>query len=289
MEILIGTIAFGGVIFTAIVFSGICFQRGIQPSVVKPESDKPETYETETVGFCRRQFQVEATKNQKIFDWMFGAILPVICFTFDPLVFKGNGALIGNYKSFAYLLSFISVMAISAWLIWGSKLKWLNAILAGIFGLSGVISLIIGICIFPISLLGLIVLIGALGFTPLFTSIVFLRNAVRAFHAAKPFLEKRVLVSTALLCALFSFTIPFVINAKIYSLLDEMETGNVQTIRQNARMLKFVAPIVNFDRLSFHYFRSSENVSPEAKQAIADAYRDLTGENIEKNARVLMD
>jgi hypothetical protein len=77
------------------------------------------------IGFWRRQFQTEATKSQKKFDWAFGVILPVICFVFDPVVFKGGGfgvAFLGAFKPFAYLLSFVSVMAMSAWLIWGAKL-----------------------------------------------------------------------------------------------------------------------------------------------------------------------
>ncbi len=41
-------------------------------------------------GFWRRQFQKESTALQKNSDWFFGVILPVICFVFDPIVFKGN-------------------------------------------------------------------------------------------------------------------------------------------------------------------------------------------------------
>ena len=168
-------------------------------------------------GFWRRQFQQQSTKAQRKFDWLFGVILPVICFAFDPIVFT-NATFLGNYKAFAYILSFVSVMAISAWLIWGAKLKWLNAILAGLFIIGSVVSLGIGIVIFPISVLGLIVLIGALGFTPLFCSIVFLRNSVRALRAAKPFLEKKTLVYVFLLAALFSAVVPSVANVEINKL-----------------------------------------------------------------------
>ena len=75
----------------------------------------------------------------------------------------------------------------------------------------------IGILIFPISLLGLFILIGVLGFTPLFAAVVFLRNAVRAYGAAKPFLEKKTLVYSFLLAALFSAVVPPILNAEINS------------------------------------------------------------------------
>ena len=168
-------------------------------------------------GFWKRQFQRQSTKAQRKFDWLFGVILPVVCFTFDPIVFT-NETYLGDYKSFGYIFSFVSVMAMSAWLIWGAKLKGFNAILAGLFSVGSVVAFGIGIIIFPISLLGLIILIGALGFTPLFTTVVFLRNSVRAFQAAKPFLEKKILIYAFSLAALFSAVVPSVINVEIHKL-----------------------------------------------------------------------
>lgn len=176
--------------------------------------------------FWKRQVQQRATASQKRFDWFFGVLLPVICFTFDPIVFTSETAL-GKYKAFAYTLSFVSVMAMAAWLIWGAKLKWLNAFLAGLFVVGGFISLGIGIIIFPISLIGLFFyFIGALGFTPLFTAVVFLRNSIRSYQSAKPFLEKRVLVYSFLLSAIFSAVVPSVINVEINKLAHKRMNEN---------------------------------------------------------------
>ena len=188
-----------------------------------------ENIETETEkGFWKRQFQTQSTRAQRKFDWLFGVILPVICFAFDPIVFT-NQTFLGNYKTFGYVLSFVSIMAMAAWLIWGAKLKWLNAILAGLFIVGSVVSLGIGIIIFPISLLGLIILIGALGFTPLFTSIVFLRNSVRAFRAAKPFLERKTLVYSFSLAALLTAVIPPIANVEINKLKSEKVKIKIST------------------------------------------------------------
>ncbi len=231
----------------------------------------------ETKSFWRRQFQKDSTVWQRKFDWVFGVILPVVCFVFDPIVFKGGAAEFGEIKPFAYILSFVLVMAMSAWLIWGEKLKWLNAFLAGLFLVGGIISLGIGIILLPLSLVGLIFIIGILGFTPLFTSIIYLRCAFRAYQTAKPFLEKRVLNNAFVLSAIFSFVIPYVVNVEIKKAMDEMINGDAQTVRSNARKLKYVAPLVNFERLDRNY--ASEK--SEKTIALRDAYLSLGGKDAE--------
>lgn len=239
--------------------------------------------------FWRRQFQKEATESQKKFDWIFGIILPVACFAFDPAIFKtsdlwGSNAYLGSIKPFAYLLSFLSVMTLMAFMIWGVKLKWLNAFLAGFFFIGGLVSLGIGVVLLPISLLGLIILIGALGFTPLFTAFVYLRNAVRSYKFAKSHLNKRVLIQTAILAALFGSITPAVINFEIDKTLSEIKTGDSQTIRANADYLYFVAPIVNFDSLILEY-RTEQNTNSKRRKALSDVYKKLTGEKIETQHR----
>lgn len=246
------------------------------------KENKFENEVTEKKPFWRRQFQKESTHSQETFDWFFGVIMPVICFAFDPIVFETIGigkSYLGNYKPFAYILSFISVMAMSSFLIWGKKLKWVNGFLAGFFAIGGFISLIIGIVLLPISLFGLIILIGALGFTPLCSSLVFLRNSLRAFHFAQPHFQRKVLIRSAILAGLFGLITPAVINFEIQNLLNKMKNGDVQTIRKNSQYLKFAAPITNFDLLTEGY--NFQDNSDEIK-AFAEEFENLTGESIEE-------
>jgi hypothetical protein len=244
-------------------------------------------------GFWRRQFQKEATKSQKIFDWIFGVIMPVVCFAFDPVVFKGNAmgtAYLADYKPFAYILSFVSVMAMAAWLIWGAKLKWLGAFLAGLFFVGGTISLGIGVILFPISLLGLLILIGVLGFTPLFSSLVYLRNSLRAYESARPFLEKRVLANSFFLSLILSTVIPSISNVQIKKAVDEMKGGDVRTIRAKAQSLKYFAFLANLDGLALRYQRAEPaKRETEEMKAIAEAFKELTGEDIKTKTQVLFD
>ncbi len=238
------------------------------------EAEKVEVKES----FWKRQFKKEGTKPQIIFDWTFGIVMPVICFAFDPLIFKSEGLFINSYlgfmKPFAYLLSFVSIMALMAWLIWGARLKWLNGFLAGLFLAGGLTSALVGIVMLPVSLLGLLILVGILGFTPFFTSIVYLRNGIRAYNSAEPFVGSRALNYALILTGLYSLVVPAVINLEIKELIDEMKTGNAQTVRQNAKYLNYVAPITNFDSLRKTYHQYPQG-HPK-RQAIAEVYEDLS-------------
>ena len=233
------------------------------------------------VGFWKRQFQQDATDDQKTFDWFFGIILPVACFFLDPIVFEshlGGSAFLGDYKPFAYLLSFASIMALMAWLLWGEKLRWLNAPLAGIFAVGGIVSLAVGLVLLPLSLLGLFFLIGILGFTPLLTSLVFARNSVRALRSARPYLAKRSLVYSSLLTALFAFVVPYVANVEISRRIDAMVEADLTEFQANARVLRFVAPLLNLDRLRRESPDALPNAPSNAKdEAIRQFYREIKG------------
>lgn len=175
-----------------------------------------ETCGSETrVGFWSRQFQIEPTESQRQFDWTYGVVVPLVCVAADPIVFRNNG-LLSDYRPFAYILSAVSIMAMAAWLLWGNRLGWLAAPLGGLFVAGSFVSLIVGVILFPFSLIGLLILIGFLGFTPLFSGIVFLRNGFRAIYAAQDILEERVVWQSAVLAALFALVIPLVINARFW-------------------------------------------------------------------------
>lgn len=245
-----------------------------------------KSFRSRQESFWKRQFQKNATRSQLKFDWIFGVILPFICFAFDPVVFKGNAmgiAFFGTFKPFAYILAYISLSTMTAWLIFGEQLKWLNAFLAPFFFVGGIISLVIGIVLFPFSLFGLIIIIGILGFTPLFTSFVYLRNSFRAFHSIKNIFETKILTAVFILSIVFSLVIPAVINFQIRKNLNEMLNGDVPTIRKSAQTLRYFALITNFDSLALLYHRSGKDKNDEKIKAIAEAYKNLTGENVEEN------
>jgi hypothetical protein len=233
-------------------------------------------------GFWRRQFTGRATDKQRVFDWIFGIILPVLCFAVDPIVFKTSMGtpLFGAMRPFAYMLSFVSVMAMIAWQLWGERLGGLSSFLAGLFAAGAAISLGVGITLLPFSLVGLIIVIGALGFTPLFTSIVFARNAARAFQSSGAFFARRTLVHAFVLSGLFSLVVPFVVNVTIKRSVDGIVRGDVESIERNARLLRLVGPLVDPTPIAQQYGRICTGSEHERTAALAQAYSDITGSEV---------
>ena len=163
-------------------------------------------------GCWKRQFASETTRKQRTFDWIFGVILPLVCVVTDQQMFA-DSSIFGPYKTFAYTLSFVSIVMMAGFLLLGEKLGRFNAVIAGLFGFGSLVSLGVGLLMLPLSIVGLVILIGALGFTPLFAAFVYARNAVRAFRFASVKMDYMLLTHVWFLSALLSFTIPWVANA----------------------------------------------------------------------------
>ncbi|HEV7646149.1 MAG TPA: hypothetical protein VGO50_19590 [Pyrinomonadaceae bacterium] len=169
--------------------------------------------------FFTRQYQDESTSGRRTFDWLFGVILPTFCFAFDPFIFRewgGHKGLLGDYQTFAYVLSFTLIMANAALLLFGGWFKKSNIYLSGLFAVGGIVALAIGLVLLPFSILGSIFLIGILGFTPLFTSFVYLRNAVMTFRTAQPYFRRASLIGAFVFAGALSVSIPILMNAKIH-------------------------------------------------------------------------
>src|SRR5687767_6414550 len=96
--------------------------------ITKTDDDAPDS----SCGFWKRQFLQRPTRKQRVFDWAYGVVIPVVCVAGDPIVFSAHGIL-AEYRPFAHLLSAVSILAMCAWLLWGERLRWLAAPLAGLF------------------------------------------------------------------------------------------------------------------------------------------------------------
>jgi hypothetical protein len=133
--------------------------------------------------FWRRQFDSVPTRSQDLFDGIFGVILPVLCFVADPIVFKGgvmDAPWLEHYQVLAYLVSVVEMGVFIVWRTFRKQLTAFSAPFAGVLFAGGLISTSIGIAILPLTLFGLLVLIGILGFVPFLTAFVYFRSGVRA-------------------------------------------------------------------------------------------------------------
>jgi hypothetical protein len=138
--------------------------------------------------FWRRQFSESVTPAQRRFDIAFGFVMPILCLVFDPVVFREwlspEVELLGRWQFYAYTISALEMVALAAWLVGAGGRGRPPAALGGMMLAGGVFSLVVGVLLLPFSLLGLVFFfVGALGFTPFFTAVVYLRNGWRA---AKP-------------------------------------------------------------------------------------------------------
>lgn len=149
--------------------------------------DKPPTGDPK---FWRRQFGEIVTAKQIKFDWLMGVFLPIVCFYFDPFVFRDwssgsdSHALLGSYQTPAYVLAYAAIMSQTAWMLWGERTGAFALIIGIVLSIAAIASLIIGLILFPFSLLGMVWLIGLLGFTPLMTAVVYARTGVRILRNA---------------------------------------------------------------------------------------------------------
>jgi hypothetical protein len=169
----------------------------------------------EPLGFWKPQFLPTPTKKQIRFDWTCGVGVPLICAAADPIVFTRNGVL-AEYTVFAYTLSATSIMAMTAWLLWGEKLRWLGAPLGGLFIAGSFVSFVVGVILLPFSLMGMFYLIGFLGFTPLVSALVYLRNGLRALNVSAQSLDDGLVWRAAILTAMLALIIPYVANANLW-------------------------------------------------------------------------
>jgi len=228
--------------------------------------------------FWKRQFQQTPTTKQKVFDWAFGVGIPLICVVADPIVFKGivpDGPLLGFARPFAYTFSFVSILMMAGWLALGNRLRPVAAPIAGLFIAGSLISLCVGTVLLPFSIVGMLILIGFLGFTPFFSSVVYFRNGLRAAGSSTG-IETKTAVYLAALGAIFSIVVPYTINRQINHYIDETVKGDLATIYSNGRKLRYISPLIDAD----HFRRKSCEVQDtDRSKALDSIYRDLSGDD----------
>lgn len=243
-------------------------------------------------GFIGRQFEARATRSQKIFDALVGVALPLVCLYFDPVVFRSMNfgvPLLGGYRVFAYALIGLDVALLALWLALGERVGEWGGMLGGALMAGALFSLVVGIVLLPFSLLGLIILIGALGFSPLLTAFVYWRNGRRALRVS----ASRLGATRRTLALAFGATLAF--GAPAYTHLrvahavahavEQLTAGDETQALATARRLKvfgWIAP-VEFDPLVMAYAREPNAAK---KVRLARAYRELTGGEVETRLRV---
>ena len=250
-------------------------------------------------SFWTRQFSSTITTQQLSYDVIFGIVMPILCFIFDPAIFTNDGfglAIfpLAQYKWFVYLFSALSIFSLAVWLLAYRAAKSAGGIVAGFIAgilLAGAAcSFVIGCAILPLTLFGLMFLIGVLGLTPFFTAFVYLRNGVRALKLAEPNARHPKLVGSLLSGVLIVTAAPYVahvgLNRMVAQAVTDLNNADPQVVDTAVRRLKWVGWSGDMDHLVWAYSKEQDQMR---KQNIARAYKEITGNNIDHRLAVLLD
>ena len=144
-------------------------------------------------AFIARQWDDAPSARQRHFDVVFGVLAPPLLFVTErPLIAAMDpiGAHDGIVIGRVYALPLALVAAVTL-VLWHrvdrlpARFRGLAHLLcAGLFAAASAVSCGVGLLLLPMSLVGLFVLVGVLGFVPFLTSYALLRNALRARRRA---------------------------------------------------------------------------------------------------------
>ena len=246
-------------------------------------------------GFLWRQFSGSATRRQKTFDVLVGILLPVLCLFFDPVVFRGGilgPPLLGRLRLFAYAVIALEIAALSLWLALGERVREWGGMLGGAMLAGAAFSFVTGVTLLPYSIVGLLLLIGVLGFSPFLAAFVCLRNAARTLKASKLYLGawRRTLALT--LGATLALGAPAFAHLKLTRAVNramgELVGGDDARTDAATRTLRLAGWVgaTDFDDLARAYEREGDAAR---KQRLARVYRELTGQDVEQRLRMLND
>lgn len=242
-------------------------------------------------GFWARHAGSKPTSGQVVFDVVFGILMPLFCFYADPGIVRGGFSTpIGEVSLFLYAFSGLAIITLAFWLVFGHRVRSATAALVGVLVAGAIISASIGVLILPLTLLGILMVIGLLGLVPFLTAFVYLRNALRGISRARE-ASRSPRFAAVVLSALFAIAMPLsaqlwaneVIEQSIAEIIDQNSHQSLVAPVSRIRLLRFA---VNTDRLVREYDGES---NPVRRERIGRAYKGITGDEIEIRRAILND
>ena len=223
------------------------------------------SYPAHTVGVFRETLTREPSSRAKALHLILGAALPVACLIFDPIVFKANGFLaegdgpfLGWLRMFGYTTAAIAVVVLTR-----ACFTRITAIETGMLYCAALVALTLGVVMLPVTLIGLLVLTGILGFAPFLAAWVYLRHAARQ-RAMRP--------SLVVAGALLFLAIPALAQLAVDRTVE-------RAIARGTPVSAVLRPLYDTEQLVDRYLDSSSN---EEKQRLAVVYRSMTGRYLEE-------
>lgn len=246
--------------------------------------------------FWRRQLDGERTRARVEFDVAFGIVLPVVCVAVDPFVFRGflgGRGLLEDFQFFAFAVIGLEILTLGLWLVLGRRLGAWRGAAGGIMLAGALFSAVIGTVLLPFSLVGLIIGIGVLGFSPFFSAAVYLRNGLAALSQDDTEARRRISPFGALtLGAVFALGGPAAAQVGVSRVvareLERVVSEDREPSWAGAQALWCASWLsdADFDRMVWAY---RDEADAARKARLARRYQEFTGKDIERRLAVLLD
>lgn len=213
-----------------------------------------------------------------------GIIVPLACILLDPVVFRmgvlgslaSNEPLLWRWQPFAYSAIFLTLLFAGLYLLRLRFSPMVLSLVGGVFATGGILSLALGCYLLPTSLIGLMILIGVLGFTPFLTSFVYFCELRWVYHEVLLLRSRRAaaggILTGAFIYVMVACAFHFTVERGFTSALASAAAGG------GVGHLSFYNWAFGDYRLLNAYMREDSEVR---QQHLADVYAQLTGRNIE--------
>ena len=213
-----------------------------------------------------------------------GVVLPLVCLALDPIVFRDDigSSILGSSRIFWQSFIALSVLTLLTWLL----VRRCPSLFCGLLAAGFLLAFGLGIILLPMSLVGIAVGIGILGLSPFLTAATFFYCATDALRTAgdrfKPFVAVLAFVALFALAGASQVFVPRIADHSMKRLAD----GRDESTESAMSRLKLLGPLFNPDQLVQRYIATDSQLE---RERIATAYRQLTGDDIQRRAELLLD
>lgn len=220
----------------------------------------------------------------------FGVVLPVVCLALDPIVFRSSDALLspigspvlGAYRVVGYSATVVGIASLLIWI----TLRRPAGVLAGSLAGGAAFALGLGLILLPFTLIGLFFIVGVLGLVPFGTAWVFVRSALAAWRAAR----HRAATGWAVVGFLVACGLPWALQAVTWSAVRSATERATSTdpgeAERGVKQLSRLRFVTDADELVWAFEREQD---PDRRRRLADAYRRVTGGELESRLAILRD
>ncbi len=238
--------------------------------------------------FLQRQFDPGPSWWQTAFDIAAGIVLPLVCLAADPVVFRASSfgsPLLGGYALLGYAAIGTGLLALAVWLLCGRPAP----LLAGFLAAGALFALLLGVVLFPLSIIGLVAGgIGVLGLSPFLTAFVFWRNGVRAWARARRGTAGAALLAACgfLAAAAGPPLAQFAVDRELTRATELALSPDPAEAARGLARLRRCRHLADWDRLAWAY----QGEGDEGRRArLAEVYKELTGGEVEDRLSRLVD